>query len=234
MKPKKIVFKNGKRVLVDFDEVSRSETDKAYNNKRQYDNPEYVDFYHSKEWRLLRQEALTRDYETCVRCGLNGQMVDHILPSKLFWELRNNINNLETLCNSCHYVKTKREQRREQYTAMAMKITILKGDNPEAIHDYIGGHVSGNDLVIDIQELERLLSGSSYLTKNNKSNKQSSEREVKQETNIVHEYSTLLYEMLLRKITKEDSFRRVWIVDMSNDRRLKTLLSSFDVSIVKI
>ncbi len=63
-------------------------------------------FYHSKEWRRVREYVLARDKRLCVFCGMPGDTVDHII------ELNDknvdnplialNPDNLRTLCRTCH------------------------------------------------------------------------------------------------------------------------------------
>jgi 5-methylcytosine-specific restriction enzyme A len=68
-------------------------------------------FYKSKAWRMTREQALARDKGLCQRCLKNkkitmADMVDHIIPIKVNWELRLVLSNLQSLCNACHRVKT--------------------------------------------------------------------------------------------------------------------------------
>ncbi|WP_338075709.1 HNH endonuclease signature motif containing protein [Chengkuizengella sediminis] len=72
-------------------------------------------FYQSKEWRTVRQQALTRDRNLCQHCLKQRQitpadMVDHIVPVKVDWSLRLDLSNLQSLCNSCHNKKTAEER----------------------------------------------------------------------------------------------------------------------------
>lgn len=61
-------------------------------------------FYHSTQWKNIRKIKLMRD-PLCVWCGELGQIVDHIE------EISDGgsatcIDNLQTLCKSCHNKKT--------------------------------------------------------------------------------------------------------------------------------
>ena len=65
------------------------------------------DFYHSKEWQRVRQAALTRDKHLCKHCLRNNRitpadMVHHIIEIKRDWSRRLDLDNLISLCNSCH------------------------------------------------------------------------------------------------------------------------------------
>lgn len=62
----------------------------------------------------LRHYTLLRDNYTCQGCGLKDEeivQVDHIKNSALFPELKENIDNLQTLCPNCHARKTNIEIR---------------------------------------------------------------------------------------------------------------------------
>ena len=72
-----------------------------------------TDFYQSRRWRSLRALTLQKDplCEECMRKGVlvPAQMVDHIVPiNKGGAPL--DLNNLQSLCNHCHAVKTARDK----------------------------------------------------------------------------------------------------------------------------
>ena len=72
-----------------------------------------ADFYQSRRWRSLRALKLQKDplCEECMRKGVlvPAQMVDHIVPiNKGGAPL--DLNNLQSLCNHCHAVKTARDK----------------------------------------------------------------------------------------------------------------------------
>lgn len=72
-----------------------------------------TDFYQSRKWRTLRALKLQKDplCEECMRKGMlvPAQMVDHIVPiNKGGAQL--DLNNLQSLCNHCHAVKTARDK----------------------------------------------------------------------------------------------------------------------------
>lgn len=72
-----------------------------------------TDFYQSRKWRALRTLKLQKDplCEECMRKGMlvPAQMVDHIVPiNKGGAPL--DLNNLQSLCNHCHAVKTARDK----------------------------------------------------------------------------------------------------------------------------
>lgn len=219
-KPKKMAFVDGKRVLVDYDVVNRKESDHAYNKKRSIEKTEYLDLYHSTEWRHIRREVLDRDLGLCVRCGLQGNIVDHIIPSEDDWGNRFNIDNLETLCKKCHNKKTKREWlKRNKGGRRDMAIHVVAGYPGSGRHDYVRSKLTKNDLVYDYEMLLNDLSGNNLVEKNlaSKSNQLN-----------IHEYIALIYEMILRKLKSEQTFNNVWLILTYPDERLFDLLSPID------
>ena len=67
----------------------------------------YLKFYHSKEWKLARSQALARDHylcQVCLKRGLvkSANTVHHIIPIKDNFKKRLDLNNLETICLECH------------------------------------------------------------------------------------------------------------------------------------
>ncbi len=75
---------------------------------------EHVKFYNSKQWRSLRNYFIQMN-PLCNECDKRGyitpgECVDHIKPIRFGGQLAN-INNLQTLCNSCHARKSGRESR---------------------------------------------------------------------------------------------------------------------------
>jgi 5-methylcytosine-specific restriction protein A len=71
----------------------------------------YEKLYGSYEWRRY-SEQYRREHPECAACGAESMKthLDHIIPVSLggsMWDTRNH----QTLCNSCHSKKTKREQQ---------------------------------------------------------------------------------------------------------------------------
>ena len=65
------------------------------------------EFYHSKEWRILRVRALQRDNYLCQECLKNGVItpastVHHIKPLRIDSDEALKLENLETVCPKCH------------------------------------------------------------------------------------------------------------------------------------
>lgn len=64
------------------------------------------EFYSSKKWIKIRALAIEIYGTICRRCGANGPVnVDHIKPFKYYPWLRNRIDNLQILCNTCNKLK---------------------------------------------------------------------------------------------------------------------------------
>lgn len=76
------------------------------NNKTDKDITE--SFYHSKEWRQVRKEVLKRDKKECQICKslgkvtLDNLLVHHIYILEYYYSKRLDIDNLITVCHSCH------------------------------------------------------------------------------------------------------------------------------------
>lgn len=65
-------------------------------------------FYQSSQWRKMRAQALVRDNYLCQRCLAKGivndkrLIVHHKRELREDWGGRLNLDNLETVCTSCH------------------------------------------------------------------------------------------------------------------------------------
>lgn len=214
-KPKKLITIDGKRQFVDYDYKPREVNNRNYNRDRARNNPEYIKFYHSKLWRETRQQVLNRDYSTCVRCGQPAYMVDHIVPSKLAWQDRLNVDNLQSLCKECHKQKTRREWNKEHKgTKRTMNINIIAGYPASGKTTYVKEHLTTHDLVFDYDQLMSALTGQPLHTMNWD----------------IHEYVELFYELVLRKLRSEKTFNNVWIIESKHDERLDSLFIGMKVN----
>lgn len=64
----------------------------------------------SRRWPALRLQALRRDDWQCVQCGARGRLeVDHVLAVRDRPDLAFSLDNLQSLCASCHSTKTRSE-----------------------------------------------------------------------------------------------------------------------------
>ncbi|MBZ5203209.1 HNH endonuclease [Planomicrobium chinense] len=85
----------------------KHEPNKEYNQaRRRYDNT-YIKFYKTRAWLKLRRIALMRDDFMCKTCERNGiikeaQLVHHLIEVKTDWDKRLELENLESICESCH------------------------------------------------------------------------------------------------------------------------------------
>lgn len=78
-------------------------------------------WYSSKNWTKLRRAYIAR-YPLCRVCGDNGfvrsaDVVDHIVERKDNDTLRLTWSNLQSLCHSCHNIKTAEEKRKRSTTS---------------------------------------------------------------------------------------------------------------------
>ena len=94
---------------------------------KQYDqterDPEATAFYHSKQWKKVRDYVYARDGATCQVCGnvvKNRKIIDHIVSRRCSPEQALDSANLWCLCYRCHFRKTRLE------SGLAMK---PNGDN---------------------------------------------------------------------------------------------------------
>ena len=72
-------------------------------------------FYDSKTWKMLRINAIQRDKGLCQDCLDNKTItdideVDHIIPIKISWDKRMDIDNLRGLCSAHHRQKTRQDK----------------------------------------------------------------------------------------------------------------------------
>lgn len=98
-------------------EARRIESNKASN--RRYNktrDPKYIRFYNSSDWRILSRKRLQDDGYKCVKCGKIASEVDHIKPIQIpgGWELRLDIDNLQSLCIGCHNAKHERFKKKRK------------------------------------------------------------------------------------------------------------------------
>lgn len=71
----------------------------------------YVNHPTSIHWNEIRNQALARDNNSCVKCGRHAKEVDHILE---IWEggPEFDLDNLQSLCHECHVAKTNEKRSR--------------------------------------------------------------------------------------------------------------------------
>ena len=84
---------------------------RADERHKQYDNnvrdKRSASFYASPQWIRLRDLTMTRAGYQCQRCKQQGKLtpateVHHIVPIRVDWSKRLEMNNLMCLCHKCH------------------------------------------------------------------------------------------------------------------------------------
>jgi len=95
----------------DCNECSRVQFERAkHKSKRMESADKPKDFYNSSAWKNLSKFIRSRAGGICEMCGGKWATVTHhILPAKLFPNLRLSIENLEAACDSCHATERARE-----------------------------------------------------------------------------------------------------------------------------
>ena len=86
-------------------------------------------FYQSKQWQSMRDYVYARDIGICQICGeaiTDRKIVDHIHPLKFSDSEKLDSNNLWTLCNRCHNIKTSLEVQIAQSPNGANKLKHIK------------------------------------------------------------------------------------------------------------
>ena len=74
-----------------------------------------IKIYSTKAWRHIRKLALQRDQGWCVICKEKpADVVDHIKEIK-DGGTPYDLNNLQSLCNSCHAIKTNEVARQRKF-----------------------------------------------------------------------------------------------------------------------
>jgi len=96
-------------------EQQRKDRHKRYDEKQR--DKQAAAFYKSTAWERVRQQALIRDHGLCQDCLQEkritpADVVDHIKPLRIFWHLRLVLDNLRSLCNRHHAIKTQDDKRK--------------------------------------------------------------------------------------------------------------------------
>lgn len=91
-----------------------SETNNSSKRRRET----YQRLYDTAQWKQLRLIHLDR-HPLCIRCNNLGYIkpakdVDHVIPHKGDLNLFYDMNNLQSLCKSCHTWKTNKERKTGQ------------------------------------------------------------------------------------------------------------------------
>lgn len=68
---------------------------------------DYKRFYDTKDWKSLRYQVLLDCGFICEICDRNEATIgDHIIPTKVRWDLRLDRENVQGVCSECHNKKT--------------------------------------------------------------------------------------------------------------------------------
>lgn len=93
-------------------------------------------WYNKQEWRRLRnyKKNIAPICENCERKNIITPMdcVDHIKPIRLWPELKLSMDNLQSLCNHCHLIKTRKER---DATSKEHWYNIFENNNREGGYD---------------------------------------------------------------------------------------------------
>lgn len=87
----------------------------------------YDEFYHSNEWKEVRQAVLERDHYLCQICKRHGVVrqattVHHLIPLRTDYSKRLEMDNLETICQSCHNKEHNERSKRLSQKKLKNKI----------------------------------------------------------------------------------------------------------------
>ena len=138
-------------------------------------------FYHSKEWKRIRDIAFERDKGLCQKCLIEkgehvpGEEVHHIIwlrPSNINDpNITLNLDNLITLCKDCHINLHKNStHRRKTHTVMngtyideqgqiqKQKIIIVHGAPASGKTTYVHKHREPGDLIVDLDAIKDAIS----------------------------------------------------------------------------
>ena len=90
---------------------------KQGNRHKQYDgsvrDKRSASFYASPQWIRLRDLTMARAGYQCQRCKQQGKLtpateVHHIVPIRVDWSKRLEMNNLMCLCHKCHMMEERK------------------------------------------------------------------------------------------------------------------------------
>jgi 5-methylcytosine-specific restriction protein A len=113
---KKICNRPGCNELIDITErYCLKHTENATSNKP-FENAKRSNggFYNTCRWRMLRKQHL-KENPYCVKCGNRDSLtVDHVVPPRGNEDLFFDLDNLQTLCETCHRAKTSMEIRKRR------------------------------------------------------------------------------------------------------------------------
>ena len=124
------------------------------------------EFYKSRQWVAVRQQALVRDNYLCQECLKQGRItkantVHHKASIKEDWSKRLQPDNLVSLCADCH----NRLHAGESKMAWTTQVTIVCGPPGSGKTRYVREHAVRGDLILDVDALYMALSGLDWYDK---------------------------------------------------------------------
>lgn len=102
--------------------------------------------YSRSNWLKLRQMKLSQN-PLCETCKAVGVDIDHIIPHKGDLDIFYNYNNLQTLCKSCHAIKTFEDITYEKIKSVNVIVKIIVNPKKDIFKD--GKELLGYDSVSD-------------------------------------------------------------------------------------
>lgn len=123
----------------------------------------YARGYGGRGWQLARRQALARDGYQCRACGhvVHGRRahVDHITPKAEGGS--DLLDNLQTLCATCHQRKTNAETIHEEWSSLhpewvrkpAIPVTLVCGPPASGKSSYVREHAAKSDAIIDLDSI---------------------------------------------------------------------------------
>lgn len=88
------------------------------------------DIYNDKRWRRDSKRYL-RDNPLCIECNYPAVLVDHKIPIKQGGSVWSR-DNWQSMCRSCHTVKTNKERRNNVYWNFNLS-ELIRTESPEII-----------------------------------------------------------------------------------------------------
>lgn len=118
------------------DDAGRRETQRHYDQHKR--NRQAVAFYNSAAWQRARAAALTRDNHLCQPCLRRKHLtpattVHHIKSLEEAPELALDLDNLESICESCHNKEHPEKGAGEQPERERRVRVIVMEANPEIV-----------------------------------------------------------------------------------------------------
>lgn len=118
---------------------------------------------YDRQWQEVRALALQRDRFQCCELGCYQQatQVDHRVPMSE-GGAQYDLDNLQSMCDSCHSRKTNREMMDDQAKPMVMLVVGPPGSGKTT---YVRAHAKRGDLIFDWDAVMAALSGCHWYDK---------------------------------------------------------------------